>query len=77
MTWRPEQFLAKPRLIKAAGRSGVHVFPENGECLPKGKGLEGEDYLHTRTLCHAAYQRKVAAQQSFLYYVARGVQIEN
>jgi len=62
---RPE-FLESEACLVGTGGSGVgDVFAEDGECLPEGKGLEGEDNLCSGTFSHIADEGEVAAQEGF------------
>ena len=67
-----ELFEGQSGLVGRAGRSGMDVFAEDGECAPQGEGLEGQDDFHAGAVGHAADEAQVPAEQVFLHDVAGG-----
>ena len=68
---RTKLLISQPRLIYARCRGMPDILAEDREGLPKRKRLECQDYLHTRLIRHALYQREVTAQKPLFHYVAR------
>ncbi len=66
-----ELLARQARLVERAGRGGAYVFAEHGKGAPQRESLESEDDLGAALARHAAYEREVAAQKTFLDYVAR------
>ena len=55
-------FKSQSCFVGAGGRSVLNILAENGEGLPKGKRLEGENNLGTLTISHILDKSEVAAQ---------------
>ena len=66
---RPELLHGQSGLAERACRGGADVLAEDGERLPQGKGLEGQDDLHVGLSCHLADELQVASEPLFLYDV--------
>ena len=67
----PKLFESQACLAERACRRGAYVLPEDGESLPQGEGLEGQNDFHVGLPGYVGYQLQVPAQPCLLYNINR------
>ena len=65
VSWRAELLKGHAGFIWRRGRGVADILTEDMESLPQSKGLERQDYLGARSLCHIADKRKITAKLGF------------
>ena len=73
---RPTELLgSQSGLAQRAGCGGVDILAEDGESLPKGVCLEGQNDLYPSLLGHGTDQVQIPAQPVFLKDIDGSVQL--
>lgn len=69
MCWTSELLKSQTCLEEGTGGGRMNILTEDGERLPQGIGLEGENDFHACFIGHSADKRQVTPQELFLQQI--------